>query len=316
MDKQLRIGILDYTAVIQPALPELGLIRKENPDHVLREAIRKRGHLPVTYKVDKCQMFFHGRKSEILYNNRKIKNCDVLIPRVSVNRSVDLEISIIKQFQMLGVPVVNKYLAVASSKNNLRTLQVLTKMRIPVPRTIVIRRFEYLDEAVKKVGGYPVIIRSPYGTEGREIVIIESRRSLYSALDTIWRQSQTGIILIQEYVAQTTGSDCYAFVVGDKVVASMKRAEAADNYDIKTGSAGKVIRAKLTAEEENIAIRAAKAMGLDVCGIDILRGTSGPVIMEMNPNPVLDGISQVTGVDVAAEVVKLAVQLANKNRMI
>ena len=127
MAQQLRIGILDFRGVAAPIMPVIGLYKKANPNQALREAIKKRGHVPVTYKVDKCQMFFHGRKAEILYNNKKINNCDVIIPRVSVNRDLDLEISIIKQFQVMGVPVLNEYLPVARAKNKLRTLQILTK---------------------------------------------------------------------------------------------------------------------------------------------------------------------------------------------
>lgn len=317
MDKQLRIGILDYSSVMKPALPELGLGRKENCDQVLRAAIRKEGHLPVIYRVNMCQMFFHGRKAEILYKNKEIKNCDVLIPRVSVNSAVDLEVSIIKQFQMLGVPVVNKYLAVASSKNNLRALQILTQKRIPVPRTIVVRRFEYLDEAVKKVGGYPVVLRAPYVNDGREIVIIESRRSLYSAVEMIWSQSQIGIVLIHEYVAQPNGG-VFVIVVGEKVVSSIKCPALGENFAvdvIKMGKRGRnVISAKVTDGEESIAKRAAKAIGLNVCGVNILRGVNGPVIMGIDSNPILDGVSEVTGVDVASAVVKYAILLVNKQR--
>jgi len=317
--QELRIGVLDFTNV-NPAisagvqrLPGGRAGKPYNPNRRLQDAIKALGHKPVVYKVEKCQMFFDNRKAAILYNNKKVKGCDVLVPRLDFCQGIDLEISIIKQFQLMSIPVINKYLPIARAKNKLRTLQILTKMRIPVPKTIVIRRFEYLDDAVKKVGGYPIIIKSPFGTEGREVVIIESRRSLYSALDIIWRQSQSGIILIQEYVSEATGSDYRAFVVGDHVVAAMKRTAAVGDFRSNLSLGGDAVPVKLTAEEESLAVRATRVLGLDICGVDILRGNGGPVIMEMNANPGLEGISRVTGIDVAAEMIRYAALVAYKN---
>jgi ribosomal protein S6--L-glutamate ligase len=317
---KFRIGILDFTHVSPAAaassyrLPGMKTGKLYNPNRRLQDAIKALGHTPVIYKVEKCQMFFDNRRAEILYNNEKVKGCDVVVPRLDFSQGIDLEISIIKQFQLMGIPVINKYLPISRAKNKLRTLQILTKMRIPVPKTIVIRRFEYLDDAVKKVGGYPIIIKSPFGTEGREVVIIESRRSMYSALDIIWRQSQSGIILIQEYVSEATGSDYRAFVVGDRVVAAMKRTAAVGDFRSNLSLGGEAVPVKLTEEEENLAVRATKCLGLEVCGVDILRGKGGPVIMEMNANPGLEGISNVTGVDVATEMIRYAAQVANKNK--
>jgi ribosomal protein S6--L-glutamate ligase len=317
--KQLRIGILDF-ANVQPdrsgAAPHASRTvfgKKVNSIRRLRDAIKKLGHIPVIYKVEKCQMFFDNRKAEILYNNESVKGCDVLIPRIDFCDGIDLEISIIKQFQLMGIPVINKYMPIARAKNKLRTLQMLTKNKIPVPPTIVIRRFEYLDEAVRKVGGYPVIVKTPFGTEGREVVIIESRRSLYSALDILWRQSFSGILLIQEYVAEAAGSDYRAFVVGDKVVAAMKRTAKSGDFRSNLSLGGNAVSVKLTEQEESLAIKATKVLGLDICGVDILRSAKGPVIMEMNANPGLIGITKITGVDVSAGIIRYAVSIARKN---
>jgi ribosomal protein S6--L-glutamate ligase len=313
MGRQLRIGILDFKGVIPPVMPAVRLNKKANSNAVLREAIKKSGHKPVIYKVEKCQMFFDNRKAEIFYENEKVKGCDVLLPRLDFYQGIDLEISIIKQFQLMGIPVINKYLPISRAKNRLRALQILTKMKIPVPKTIVIRRFEFLDDAVKNVGGYPIVIKPPLGAEGREVVIIESRRSLYSALDNIWGQVQNGIMLIQEYVSEPSGRDYWAFVVGDRVVAAMKRTSAAGGFGSDLNSGADAVPVKLTDEEESMAVRATRFLGLDVCGVDILRGKGGPVIMEMNANPGLEDISAVTGIDVSAELIKYVVLVANKN---
>jgi ribosomal protein S6--L-glutamate ligase len=317
--QQLRIGILDFSNVapgFEGAIPRLPSVlpgKVYKPNRRIYDAIKALGHKPVVYRAEKCQMFFDNRRAEILYNNKKVKGCDVLIPRIDFCEGIDLEISIIKQFQLMGIPVINKYLPISRAKNKLRTLQMLTKNRIPVPRTIVIRRFEYLDDAVKKVGGYPVIIKSPFGTEGREVVIIESRRSLYSALDILWRQSHSGIILIQEYVAEAEGSDIRAFVVGDKVVASMKRTAKSGDFRSNLSLGGDAVQVELNEQVQSLAVKATKVLGLDICGVDILNTADGPVVMEMNANPGLEGITRVTGIDVAAEMIRYAAAVAYKN---
>jgi ribosomal protein S6--L-glutamate ligase len=319
--RQLRVGILDFTnvqpnnAVVMPKVAGLLSGKTASPIRRLYDAIRALGHKPVVYKVERCQLFFDNRRADILYNNKAVKGCDVLIPRLDFCEGVDLEISIIKQFQLMGIPVINKYMPIARAKNKLRTLQMLTKNRIPVPATIVIRKFEYLDEAVKKVGDYPVIIKTPFGTEGKEVIIFESRRSLYSALDILWRQSSSGIMLIQQYVAEADGSDFRAFVVGDRVVAAMKRTAKTGDFRSNLSLGGDAVPVKLTAQEENLAIRATKVLGLDICGVDILRSKQGPVVMEMNANPGLIGITKVTGIDVAAEIIRYAAMIAHKKNL-
>ena len=196
MKKKLQIGILDYSDLSRASGRLSPTTIKEIK--ALREEIKEMGHKPIIYKVPKCQMYFHGRKSEILYNNKKIKGCDVLIPRVAVTSKLDLEVSLVKQFQLMDIPVINKYLPILRAKNKLRSMQILTRRSLPVPKTIVVRKFKYIDDAIEMVGGYPVILKSPYGSYGAGVVIVESRRSLYSALDVIWLSMKTNIILIQD----------------------------------------------------------------------------------------------------------------------
>ncbi len=309
---QLQIGILDYSDLSRASG---GLSRTTIREmQALREEIKKAGHLPITYKVPKCQMYFHGKKAEILYNNKKIKGCDVMIPRVAVTNKIDLEVSLVKQFQMMGIPMINDYLSISRAKNKLRTLQILCQKKLPVPKTIVVRKFEFIDEAIKKVGGYPVILKSPFGSYGAGVVIVESRRSLYSALDVIWMSMKTNIILIQEYVAEAVGSDYRAFVVGDKVVAAMKRTAKSGEFRSNLHLGGAASQVKLTKEEQRIAVRSTQAMGLQIAGVDILRSDHGPVIMEVNANPGFYGLVNITGVNVAKHVVEFAIEYAYKAR--
>lgn len=306
--RQLKIGVLDFEKIGKTST-QSGLNGKDkggNPTKIFQDAIKACGHIPVVYKAEKCEMFFNKRKASILYNNKIIKGCDILIPRLDFSSNIDLEISIIKQFQLMGIPVLNGYLPIARSKNKLRTLQILTSAKIPVPKTIIVRKLEYIDESVRRLGGYPVVVKAPFGSYGREVAILESRRSLTSVLDVLWKQNRTSIILIQEYVAEAEGSDFRVFVVGDKVIASMKRTAMKGDFrsNLQLGGTGSVTQ--VTELEQKLAIRATKAVGLDICGVDILRTKNGPVIMEMNANPGVKGITEVTGIDVAKEIVKFA----------
>jgi ribosomal protein S6--L-glutamate ligase len=177
-----------------------------------------------------------------------------------------------------------------------------------------VRRFEYLDDAIKLVGGYPVIIKSPFGTHGKGVAIIESRRSLYSALDMVWKYGSAAIILIQEYVAESMGSDYRAFVIGDKVVAAMQRIAPEGDFRSNLYLGGDAVSVKLTEQEEKIAIRASKALGLDTSGVDLMRTSSGPIVIEMNACAGMAGIMKATGINVPKELVKFAIEVARKNQ--
>jgi len=276
---------------------------------LLSNAIKKLGHIPIVYYPENCQLYFDNRSPRVLYRGKNIKGCDVLIPRMNVVSNVELEISVIKQFQMMGIPVLNEYLPISLALNKLRALQVLTRAKIPVPKTVLVRHFEFLDDAIKMVGGYPVILKSPFGTHGKGVALIESRRSMYSALDILWKYSSSTIVLIQEYVAEAFGSDYRAFVIGDKVVASMKRTAASGDFRSNLNLGGFAESAKLTEVEKKMAIRATKALGLETCGVDLLRSAHGPVIMELNPCAGLAGITRATGIDVPGILVKYAIGL-------
>ncbi|MBU1702826.1 RimK family alpha-L-glutamate ligase [Patescibacteria group bacterium] len=310
-NKKLQIGLLDFSSVSR--LARSGKSPAPREIQVLRNAIKLRGHVPVIYKVPKCQMYFHEREAEILYNNKKIKGCDVLIPRVSITSNLTLEVSIVKQFQLMGMPVINGYLPVQRAKNKLRTLQILTQRNLPVPRTVVVRQIQYIDAAIECIGGYPVILKSPYGSFGAGVVIVESRRSLYSALDVLWMNMKSNILLIQEYVAEADGSDYRAFVIGNRVVASMKRTAQKGEFRSNLHLGGQATAIELTPDEQKIAIRATRALNLQIAGVDILRSKDGPIIMEVNANPGFLGLMEVTGVDVAGEIVDFAAKLAEKS---
>jgi len=157
--------------------------RKLAPDiKMLRNAVKELGHIPKVISEEKCQLFYTRHRAKVLYNGKPFPKVDVIIPRVSLLNNVHLHASIINQFELQGMPILQNYKSILWAKNKLRTLQVLTKNHIPVPSTIVVERFEYLDIAIRKVGGFPIIIKTPFGSLGKGVAIVESKRALHSAL--------------------------------------------------------------------------------------------------------------------------------------
>lgn len=314
-NKTIRVGVLDFGSIQEAIEGEWLSVKKINKIKIFTDTIKKLGYVPVVYKVDRCQMFFGNKGASIFYNNKPIKGCDVLIPRLDFSTNLDLEISIIKQFESMGIPVVNTHMSILKSKNKLRTLQILTKDKIPVPKTLVVRKLDYLDDVIKKIGGYPVIVKAPFGSHGKEVAMLESKRSLTSALDIMWKQNRTSIILIQEYVYEAGDSDVRAFVVGDKVIASMKRTAVKGDFRANLQLGGIASSTKLSKEEKSMVIKSTKSLGLNVCGVDLLRTKTGSLIMEVNANPDVLEITKICETNVVEEIIKFAVSLAVKSRI-
>jgi len=316
--KKLRIGILSYASIDSHLKGEKEMKRKTSTAlkskstlvATLVRIIREKGHSAVKYDPQNCQLYFDNKGSKILYKNKEIKGADMSIPRLNVYENLELEISFLRQFQLMEIPVINKYLPILKAMNKLRSLQILTEKKIPVPKTVIVRRFEYLDEAIKLVGGYPVVIKTPFGTHGKGVAIIESRRSMHSALDILWKYSESQILLIQEYVAESNGCDYRAFVMGDEVVASMKRCAPQGDFRSNLHIGGAAEACELSPMEKDVAIKTAKAMKLDYCGVDLLRAGNKPVVMEVNPNPGLAGISNTSGINMFEKLVDFAISKA------
>lgn len=312
MKKSLRIGILDYSFLSR-------IFQRLSPTTIkeiqaLKNSIKQQGHTCVYLSVADCQMHFEGRRFEILYKNKTLPTCDVVIPRATFTDNVELEVSLIKQFEDKKIPLINRSLPVQRAKNKLRTLQILTHHNLPVPKTIVVRKLEFIDKAIKAVGGYPVILKTPFGSYGAGVVIVESQKSLYSALDVIWNGMNMNIILIQEYIHEASATDYRAFVIGDKVVAAMKRTAKDGEFRSNLHLGGKASTADLTDKEKKIAVYATQALGLDMAGVDIMRSQKGPVIIEVNANPGFSGLSKITGINIAKEIVRYSVQLATSKK--
>ena len=236
----MRIGILSYyPASKRSSMEELRLVK----------AARELGHQARIIRVSRCQLVYDGDHPSVLHEGKAFPKFDVIIPRVSVLKNVELHTAILKQFELMGIPVVNRSRPINRAKNKLHTMQVLNHHGIGVPKTIVLRSQKYLDWAIKQVGGFPVIMKTPFGSYGSGVVIAESKRALASSLDALWTAYEINIALIQEYIKESKGRDIRLFVVGRKVVATMMRAASKGEFrsNIELGGAGEKI--EVTPEE-------------------------------------------------------------------
>lgn len=307
--KTLKIGLLDFK------IPKKVSARKFSPDiRMLRNEVKALGHKPFVFRYDKCQLLFNRNKPKLLYNGKPFPKVDVIIPRVKLLNSVELGAGILEQLDLAGFTVIQNYKSVIRAKNKLRTLQLLAKKKVPVPITIIVNRFEYLDTAIKKVGGFPIIIKTPTGSLGRGVAIVETRRALHSAFDLLLTSPDFSSLLIQEYVAEAEGKDIRVFIVNGKILATMERTAREGDFRSNLHQGGEAKVVKLTAREKKIALDAASALNLSVAGVDLLRSKHGPVVMEVNCNPGLEGITEVTGINVAEKIVKFAISLAKRKK--
>lgn len=301
------IGLLVYS-------PEANLRSRWLPvnEQLIVDAGKARGHRMHVFRSSKCELIYANGTMSVLYMGKKFPQVDVMITRPTMVDNVDMELGINKHFLLMGIPIVNGYMPILRAKNKIRTLQILSHQGISVPRTVVLKRLEYLDAAIKRVGGFPVIIKSPVGSLGKGVVIVETRRSLLSSLDVVWLNPERKNLLIQEYVAEAEGKDVRVLIVGNKVMAAMERQSAEGDFRSNLHSGGSGCPAELSSQEEAIALAAHKALGLDISGVDLLRSKSGPMVMEVNANPGLEGITKHTNTDVAGFWIDFAVKKAGK----
>ncbi len=296
----MRIGILSFKAISSKASRE---------EIRLKNVAKETGHTARIFRSGRCQLVYDGTARRLLYDGKPFPRYDVIITRPSVLRDVDLNISIIKQMEMMGIPVFNRYNPIIKAKNKLKSMQLMDHYNIPIPKTIIIRSSKFLDLAVEAVGGVPVILKTPFGSYGVGVTIVESKRGLKSVLD--WEN--TNMYMIQEFVKYSRGKDIRVFVVGGKVVGTMMRSARRGEFRSNIELGGKGSPVEITEEEKEISLRAVQALDLEYAGVDILRSKSGPVVLEVNSNPGFKALEVSTGVDIAGSIVEFAVEYA-KNK--
>ena len=268
----------------------------------LVEEATARGHEVTVVKYKNCYLSLDEKHPDVFYNGNKLGQFDAILPRIS-NSMTNYGCAIVRQFEMQGVWTVSSSIAIARARNKLRAAQLLTKAGIDTPRTFVSRNTTDIDALLDHIG-VPMIIKLATGTHGNGVVLADTKKAAKSALQAFYLYNEDGTnILLQEYIKESAGIDIRAFVVGSKVVASMKRQSLDDDFRSNLHKGGEGTAVKLTDEERKIAVRAAKAMGLHVAGVDLMRSSRGPLILEVNASPGF-GIERVTGRNVAKPIIE------------
>ncbi len=263
---------------------------------------KARGHQVKILYVNRVGLVF-GNGRTLTYKGELIsaEDFDAILVRPGFTKDPSVNAAIIKQFQLAGFYVINTYIGVIRAKNKIRTLQMLNHFGLPVPKTHVLGDASLLESAAKEFT-FPVIIKSIYGTHGTGVFIAESMRSLAPIVDYLTKKEK-GPVKLQEYIEEANGKDLRIFVAGKRILASMERSAKAGEFRSNFHKGGSVNTVILTDEEKKLAIKATLLLGLDIAGVDILRTKTGPKIIEVNSNPGLEGISQATGINVAAKLV-------------
>ena len=275
------------------------------------EAAKARGHSIDVVNTLRCYMNITSHRPELHYNGAKLEGYDAVIPRIGASVTY-YGLAVLRQFEMMGVWPLNESVAIGRSRDKLRSMQLLARAGIGLPVTAFAHDPKQTTEVLKLVGGAPVIIKLIEGTQGIGVVLGETESSAKSVIEA-FRGANVNI-LVQEFIKEAEGSDIRAFVVGGKVIAAMQRQGAEGDFRSNLHRGGKASRVKITPEERSTAIRAAKTVGLNVCGVDMLRSNHGPVVMEVNSSPGLEGMERATGVDVAGALIAFLERNAKPNR--
>ena len=267
----------------------------------IMEAGAARGHEIVPLDYLKCYMNITSRRPELRYQGELLTGFDAVIPRIAASHTF-YGLAVLRQFEMMGVFPLNESVAIGRSRDKLRSLQLLARDGIGLPVTAFTNDAGRTDEILKIVGGAPVVVKLLEGTQGIGVVLGETHKSAKSVIEAF--HGAEIAILVQEYVKEASGRDIRIFVVGSKVVAAMQRTGAAGDFRSNLHRGGHAESVRISPEERKTAILAAKSMGLNVCGVDLLRADEGPVVMEVNSSPGLEGIEQSTKVDVASRIIE------------
>jgi ribosomal protein S6--L-glutamate ligase len=276
----------------------------------LVEAAKAAGHAPRVLDTLRCNMVVGRDQARLLYRGEEIaaEDVHVAIPRIGASIT-GYGLAVVNQLDLMGVPVLNAAVPIARSRDKLRALQLLARFGIDIPRTVMCRYRDEVEAAVRMVGGPPCIIKLIQGSQGVGVMIANTEAEVAGMLDTLWTLGQE--ILLQELVAESRGRDVRALVVGDRVVAAMRRTARAGEFRSNIHRGGDAEPLTLEREYAEAAVKAARVMGLEVAGVDMLEARTGPKIMEVNSSPGFEGLEAATGVDIARLYVQHAVDFAS-----
>jgi len=266
----------------------------------LREAAIERGHEVDVVDYVRCYMNITSHRPQVLLSGRSL-SFDAIIPRIGASRTF-YGTAVVRQFEMMSVYSLNTSQAISRSRDKLRALQLLARIGVGLPVTGFASSTKDIDGLIAQVGGAPLIVKLLEGTQGVGVVLAETDKAAESVIAAFVQLNAN--ILVQEFIKEAHGADIRAFVIGDKVAASMMRQGPEGEFRSNIHRGGSASAIKLTPEERTTPVRSAKALGLGVAGVDMLRSNHGPLVMEVNSSPGLEGIEAASGKDVAGEIIK------------
>lgn len=276
----------------------------------LKEEAEARGHSVRVINYTKCYMTVERSNPVVRYEGEDLSDIDVIIPRIAAGLT-KYGTAVVRQFEMQGVFTTASSIAIARSRDKLRSVQILARAGVGIPKTVFSRETAEVEDLIELAGGTPLIIKVARGTHGNGVVLAETRKAAQAVMQAFYVEGVN--FVVQEFIEESAGTDIRAFVVGGKVVASMKRQSLDDDFrsNLHQGGEGKIV--KLTDEERKTAQKAAKAMGLPICGVDMMRSDRGPLVLEVNSSPGF-GIETVTGRNVASKILDYIEQNARGKR--
>lgn len=276
----------------------------------LYDAALARGHEAHVINTLRCYMNISAKHPSVHYQGQRLEGFDAIIPRIGASITF-YGTAVVRQFEMIGVYSLNESVAISRSRDKLRALQLLSRHDIGLPTTGFANATDDISDLIRIVQGAPLVVKLLEGSQGRGVVLAETQQAAESVIDAF-----TGLkanILVQQYIPEAGGSDIRCFVIGDKVVAAMKRQAPDGEFRSNLHRGGTAQKIKITPEERKTAVRATRILGLNVAGVDILRSNDGPMVLEVNSSPGLEGIETTTEKDIAGCIIEFIEANARPN---
>mgnify|MGYP001395791777 FL=1 len=266
----------------------------------IEEAGRNKGHVVRVIDYMRCYMNITSRRPIIYYGGKSLKDVDAIIPRIGASNTF-YGTAVVRQFETMDCLCLNPSISISNSRDKLRSMQILAEAGINMPITGFASHTKDIEGVIESVGSTPLIMKLLQGTQGQGIVLAETRKAAESVMSA-FRQLDADI-MVQEYIEESSGTDIRAFVIGNRVVAAMRRIAPEGEFRSNLHRGASVEKITLTSEENQIAIRAANILGLNIAGVDLMRSDRGPLILEVNSSPGLQGIETCTNIDIASQII-------------
>lgn len=278
----------------------------------LIETIENKGHEAIVLDHLKCDIVIEQDKPSIYYKGERIKGIDAVIPRIGASVTF-YGAAVVRQFEMMNVPTAVESQALVRSRDKLRSLQILARANVGMPKTVFTNYSKEVKKIIDSVGGAPLIVKLLEGTQGYGVVLAPTKKAAESIIEAF--HSMKARVIVQEFIEEAKGADIRAFIIDNRVVGAMKRQgkEGEFRSNLHQGGTGELI--KLTKEERQVALTAAKAMGLSVAGVDMLQSERGPLVLEVNSSPGLEGIEKTTNKDIASELINYVAKLIESTKL-